>query len=154
MKFTLPMKSLSIATLVLSFLVGCSYVQEKKVAEPTAPALSPAVTQALDGARAAIKEAKALDWIWRDTEDFLKDAEAAAAAGDDAKAIKLANSAKSEANDAINQYYIETSKPMLAELQSRRNLTSAQKSTLQSGASALANAEGKKAYDALSSLMK
>ncbi|MDV3238406.1 MAG: LysM peptidoglycan-binding domain-containing protein [Gammaproteobacteria bacterium] len=149
MKVTLPAKYLSLTALVLSFVVGCAS-QPQQVAAPSGP--SPAVTQALDSARAAVKDAKALDWIWRDTEKTLKSAEEAAAAGDEAKAIKLAKTAQDEAEAAVNQYYIEKSKPLLARLQSYRNLNAQQKAALQSGAQALANAEGKKAYDILSQL--
>ena len=150
MKFTLPAKYLSLTALVLSMVVGCAS-QPKQVAEPSGP--SPAVTQALDSARASIKNAKALEWIWRDTEEFLKEAEEAAAAGDEAKAIKMAKKAKSQADEAVNQYYIEHAKPLLAELQAYRNLNADQRAALQAGATALANAEGKKAYDTLSQLM-
>lgn len=148
MKFTLPAKYFSLTALVLSFVVGCSG-QTKQVAE-TSSGPSPAATQALDSARAAIKNAKALDWIWRDTEEMLKEAEEAAAAGDEAKAIKMAKKAQGQAEEAVNQYYIEKSKPMLASLQGARNLNAQQKTALQEGAAALSNAEGKKAYDILS----
>lgn len=149
MKVTLPAKYLPLTALVLSFVVGCAS-QPQQVAAPSGP--SPAVTQALDSARAAVKQATALDWIWRDTEKTLKSAEEAAAAGDEAKAVKLAKEAQGEAEAAVNQYYIEESKPLLARLQGNRNLNAQQKAALQSGAEALANAEGKKAYDILSKL--
>lgn len=149
MKVTLPAKYLSLTALVLSFVVGCAS-QPQQVAAPSGP--SPAVTQALDSARAAVKDAKALNWIWRDTEAMLKSAEEAATAGDEAKAISLAKAAQSQAEEAMNQYYIEKAKPLLAQLQGYRSLNAQQKAALQNGAQALANAEGKRAYDVLSQL--
>ncbi|MBI5041532.1 MAG: hypothetical protein HZB57_10170, partial [Gammaproteobacteria bacterium] len=99
---------------------------------------------------ASVKTATDLKWVWRDTEDMLTEAEAAAAAGDDAKAAKLAKKAKAEADGAVNQYYLEKAKPMLASLQAKRGLTDFQKSMVQDAATAVANAEGKKAYDIVS----
>lgn len=155
MKFTLPIKMLAVSTLVLSGLVACAK-QPQTAADSSAakPASSPAITQAIDAARASIKTASDLDWVWRDTEKTLKKAEEAAAAGDEAKAIKLANTAKFEADAAVNQYYIEKSKFLLADMQAKRNLTGKQRQArdmmAEMASAALANAEGKKAYDLLS----
>lgn len=151
MKFTLPVKFLSVSAVVLSCVVGCAS-QTKQVAE--APAAAPAAssaatTLALSEAKAAVKAANDLDWIWITTEGTLKKAEEAAKAGDDAAAIKGAKKAKAEADNAVNQYYIEKAKPMLASLQSMRKLTAAQKQQVSSASAAISAAEGKKAYDLL-----
>ncbi len=136
MKITLPLKTLSCALLLCSaFAVHAESADTK---------------QALEAARAAVKVANDLDWIWRDTEDMLKEAETAAAAGDDAKAAKLAKEAKAQADAAVNQYYLEKAKPMVAALQAKSGLTEFQKLMVQDAAKAIANAEGKRAYDIVS----
>ena len=94
MKITLPLKTLSYAILLCG-----AFAAHAETAAST--------TQMLEAARASIKTANDLGWIWRDTEDKLKEAETAAAAGDDATAAKLAKSAKAQADIAVNQYYLE-----------------------------------------------
>ena len=137
MKITLPLKTLPIALLLCGAFAAHAEV-------------APSSDAALNAARASIKTANDLNWIWRDTEDMMKEAEAAAAAGDDAKATKLANSAKAEADNAVNQYYLEKAKPMLASLQAKHGLTEFQKIMVQDATAAVANAQGKKAYDIVS----
>ena len=137
MKTTLPLK-----TLLCAILLSGSFAAQ---AEPAA-----ATTQALEAARASIKTANDLDWIWRDTEEKLKEAETAAASGDDAGAVMLAKSAKAQADAAVNQYYLEKAKPMLAALQAKNNLNDFQKGMVQDAAKAVANAQGKKAFDMVS----
>ena len=68
-------------------------------------------TAAITSAGSAIKAAKANNWIWRDTEKFLKKAQAAADKGDNGAAIKLANKAKLEAENAVIQYEFEKANP-------------------------------------------
>ncbi|MBI5461520.1 MAG: hypothetical protein HY941_04960 [Gammaproteobacteria bacterium] len=137
MKITLPLKSLSLALLLCGAFAAHAET-------------SASTTQALEAARASVKTATDLKWVWRDTEDMLTEAEAAAAAGDDAKAAKLAKKAKAEADAAVNQYYLEKAKPMLAGLQAKHGLSAFQKGMIQDAATAVANAEGKKAYDIVS----
>ncbi|MFP5506425.1 MAG: hypothetical protein ACLGH6_09520 [Gammaproteobacteria bacterium] len=149
MKFALPVKLTSVTALVLAGIIGCAAPSQQQVAEKPAAAPSAAASQALNDASAAIKQAKSLDWIWRDTEKMYKEAEEAAKAGDDAKAIKLAGEAKYQAEAAVNQYYIEQSKTMLGALQAKRNLTAAEKSKADAAAAALSKAQGKQAYDIL-----
>ncbi|MBI5041173.1 MAG: hypothetical protein HZB57_08245, partial [Gammaproteobacteria bacterium] len=72
MKITLPLKSFSLAMLLCGAFAAHAET-------------SASTTQVLEAARAAVKTAADLKWMWRDTEDMLKEAEAAAAAGDDAK---------------------------------------------------------------------
>lgn len=100
-------------SVVFSFLLisGCaSQAKTDAPAEPTSMA-SPEATAAIGAASGAIKKAKANDWIWRDTEKFLKQAQAAADKGDNAAAIKLANKAKSQAELAVTQYAHEKANP-------------------------------------------
>lgn len=53
--------------------------------------------QAIAAAKAAMKKASEAGGLWRDTGKILKKAEAAAAAGDKAKAVKLATQARRQA---------------------------------------------------------
>lgn len=154
MKLTVAAKYLSVSVLALGLVVGCAS-QPKQEAQPAPQKQeqSAAVTQALAAAEAAIKEAKSLNWEWRDTDKIMKAAQAAAAAGDDAKAIKLANKAREQALDAINQYYLEKAKVALQELRGYGGLSAEQQNALQQGEAAVATADGKRAYDILSALL-
>ena len=108
MKTRLPIMIAS--TVVLStWLVTAGCAGSKQV-EPAAKA-SPEAIAAIASANTAIKAAKANNWIWRDTEQFAKEAQAAADKGDNAVAIKLANKAKQEAENAVAQYNYENSHP-------------------------------------------
>ena len=99
--------------------------------------------------------AKANNWIWRDTESFLKQAEDEAAKpdGDMDLAIKLANKARSQAELAVNQYYLEKAKVMYNEASAVSGLTANQQNSLADAGRAIQNAEGRKAYDLLTPLM-
>lgn len=152
-RMSFPATLLAVAVLSLGLAAGCAVQQDKGPAEPVAKAPNPAVTQALESARTAIKNAKSHDWIWRDTEKFLKQAEEAAERGDDARAIKLANKARSQAELAVNQYYLEKAKPMLARAQAGR-LTAEQKQIVEEAKKAIRDAQGRKAYDLLMRLQK
>ncbi|NNJ77410.1 MAG: hypothetical protein HKP56_19875 [Anderseniella sp.] len=66
---------------------------------------------AISSANAAIKQAKANNWIWRDTEKFAQKAQEAADKGDNTAAIKLASKAKEQAEDAVKQYEYEKANP-------------------------------------------
>ncbi len=142
-------KQLAILVLALGVSAGCaSTAKEPEAAGPSAEA-----TQAIDGAKASVAQAKAVDWVWRDTEEFLAQAEAAAAEGDNATAIKLANKARDEANLALNQYYLEKSKFLFAAASTAKGLSADQKKTLAAADEAIGNAEGRKAYDLLTPLV-
>ena len=97
-----------VSTLILSLWLvnGCA---EK--ATKSASAASPEATAAIAAANDAIKKAKANNWMWRDTEKFAKEAQAAADKGDNATAIKLANKAKSQAESAVAQFNHEKNNP-------------------------------------------
>ena len=100
-----PIHVTLLSTIVLSLWLasGCAEQSTKGASKPS-PEAAAAITNASD----AIKAAKANDWIWRDTEKFLKQAKEAAASGDNAKAVKLADKAKFEAETAVVQYNYET----------------------------------------------
>ena len=105
MKTSFHVKLLSTAVLSLWLTSGCAEHSTKS--EPTASKASPQATAAIANASDAISMANSNNWIWRDTESMLEEAKKAAAAGDNAKAVSLADMAKFEAEAAIDQYNYE-----------------------------------------------
>ena len=103
MKTSFNVKLLSTALLSLWLVSGCASNSSNGGSKANAEA-----TTAIANANDAIKSAKSNDWIWRDTEKFAKEAQEAAAAGDNAKAVKLANKARFQAEAAVEQYNLET----------------------------------------------
>ncbi len=154
MEFAGSCRSSLLAALLVVLGSGCATQPSQDAVSDAAgtQAYSEGVTQALNNARAAIQEANANQWIWRDTEDFLEEAEAAAQKGDELLAIKLANKARAQAELAANQYYLENAKFMLERAQGFPELTAAQKQTLTVVAATIRQAEGKKAFDLLRDL--
>jgi len=145
-------KQLASAILVLSLAAGCASTPP----EPVVVADNNAeVTQAVDEAKAAIAKAKSVNWIWRDTEKILKTAESEAAVqgGDKMLAIKLANKARDQAEMAVNQYYLEKAKVMFDDANRVSGLSANQQNVLTDAGRAIADAEGRKAYDLLTPLM-
>ena len=98
MKILSTFRFFGVIALILGIAVGCASVETSK------PQTS---ADAIAEAKAAIAKAKALKWIWRDTEKILKQAEGAAKKGEEAKAIKLANQARDQAILAVKQYHHE-----------------------------------------------
>lgn len=139
-----------VALLMLGLVVGCASTPPAEVHDDNAE-----VNQAIDAAKAAIAKAKAVDWIWRDTEKFLKQAESEAATvgGQKSLAIKLANKARNQAEMAVNQYYLEKAKVMFDEATAMQGLDANQTNTLTDADKAIRNAEGRKAYDLLTPLL-
>jgi hypothetical protein len=112
MKTRFPIKLWPIAILSILLATGCAqFWSTEPAGESAATKASPEAAAAIASANAAIKAAKANNWIWRDTEKFATEAQAAADKGDSATAIKLANKAKAEAENAIAQYKYETANP-------------------------------------------
>ena len=107
MKTSFHVKLLSAAVLSLWLTSGCAEHPAKSESEPTASKASPQATAAIANASDAISMANSNNWIWRDTESMLEEAKKAAAAGDNAKAVSLADMAKFEAEAAIDQYNYE-----------------------------------------------
>ncbi|HAJ92910.1 MAG TPA: hypothetical protein DCO71_09915 [Gammaproteobacteria bacterium] len=106
MKTSFHVKLLATALLSLWLVNGCASNSSNGGSKASSDA-----TTAIANANDAIKAAKSNDWIWRDTEKFAAQAGEAAAAGDDAKAIKLANKAQFEAEAAVEQYNFEKTHP-------------------------------------------
>jgi len=109
MKKRLSAKLLAIALLTVGLNAGCA--ESPKKDEASASKASPEAVAAIANAQDAIKMAKANNWIWRDTETFLKEAQAAADAGENGTAIKLANKARSQAESAVAQFNHEKNNP-------------------------------------------
>ena len=107
MKTRFHVKLLSTALLSLWLTSGCAGQSTK--GGGSASKASPEATAAITNANDAIAIAKSNDWIWRDTETFLGQAQTAADAGDNAKAIMLAEQARLEAEAAVQQYNLEKS---------------------------------------------
>jgi len=108
MKIRFPLKLM--ATMFLSMWLASTGCAQQAAKEPATMA-SPEATAAIAAANAAIKAAKANNWIWRDTEKFAQEAQAAADKGENDVAIKLANKAKKEAENASAQLEYENSHP-------------------------------------------
>jgi len=149
MKTNVLGKLLVPVVLVLGMLAGCASTPK----EPAVDQGSAQADQAIAAAKVAIAKAKANDWIWRDTEKFLKQAEEAAAKGDSDAAIKLANKARNQAELAENQYYLEQAKAMFSEASAVQGLNASQQNALSEADKAIRNAEGRKAYDLLTPLL-
>ena len=79
--------------------------------KPAGSMTSSEAMAAISNASSAIDKAKANNWIWRDTESFLEEARQAAANGDNATAIRLANKARVQAENAVIQYNYEKAHP-------------------------------------------
>jgi nucleoid-associated protein YgaU len=92
---------ISVVLLSLGLMAGCATMGDD----------SPA-GKAIAEAKAANKKAKALDYEWRDTGKIIKKAEAALDDGNAAEAIKQANKAKKQADDAVAQANHEDEKYM------------------------------------------
>lgn len=148
MKRILSGKQLITLLLTMGFAVGCTS-SPKESAPPTAEQVSQAITDA----KAAIAEAEGLNWVWRDTGTFVLAAEGTAET-DPEGALKLANKARSQAEMAVNQYYLEQSKVMLDRVSASQGTASQQDSTLAAADAAIRNAEGRKAYDMLAPLAR
>ena len=145
-------KHLLMMALTLGVAAGCATTPPEPSSAPQAQAATSA-SQMITDAKAAIAEAKALKWIWRDTQKVLAAAEKAASEGDQDTALKMATKARNEAQLAVNQYYLEKAKVMMAKTEGASGLTAEQSATLRAASAAIANAEGRKAYDLLTGLM-
>lgn len=158
MKITAALRTVVLLSAVAALAAGCATAPKEQpakpapVAKPAGP--SPAATQAIAEAEAALREAKALNWIWRDTEKLLKKAKKAAEKGDNDKAIRLARKAKGQAELAVNQYYLEESKFLIEKLKGRKGLNADQQARLRQAEEAYRNADGRRAYDLASVLLE
>lgn len=107
MKKLCCLKFLTVVLLSSAVTVGCA----GQSAKDSASKATPEAMQAIKNASDSISMANENNWIWSNTEDLLKEAQAAADSGDNAKAIKLADQAKFQAEAAIIQYNYEKDHP-------------------------------------------
>ena len=97
--------------LVVGLAVGCAQQTTTTEAPPEEPCqASAAALNAIDAAKAAQDEVAAVSNSWRDTDKLIQQAIAAADECDNDKAIKLANQAKRQAENALRQYQAENAK--------------------------------------------
>lgn len=89
-------RSLVFASLSMSLIAGC--------ATTATTSSQPMANDAIAQAKAAIARGNAVNWLWRDTEQLVRDAEAAAAEGDTRTANALATEARLQAELALAQY--------------------------------------------------
>ena len=109
MKKTELLKFAAIAVLSTGLIAGCaSEKQPEPTTEATQAGPSAAAKNAIYTAKLKLARAQKLGYEWRDTAKIIKEAEKAAAAGDNDKAIALARKASKQSDDAIAQYNSET----------------------------------------------
>ncbi len=102
MKIFHSLKLAALLVLAVSLTVGCASTTEE-VGQDSAAAAITAAKQAND-------QAKAAEYEWRDTGKLIKQAEKAMAEGRYDDAVKLANKARRQAENAIKQKNIEMKK--------------------------------------------
>ena len=108
MKKTELLKFAAIAILSTGLIAGCaSETQPEPATETEQAGPSAAAKNAIYSAKLKLARCQKLGYEWRDTGKMIKEAEKAAAAGDNDKAIALANKAAKQCDDAIAQYYAE-----------------------------------------------
>ena len=102
MTFTQLLRNFALVLVTSSLIIGCAGTtdEEPKNEPSTAGA-------AIASAEAAYKIALDELYAWRDTGKLIKKAKKALKSGKDADAIKLANKAKKQAEDAVAQKYSE-----------------------------------------------
>jgi len=99
MRIMNKLRAIGLVTVFASVMVGCAGTTENDSAGSAANAIA--------AAKAANSKAKKENYEWRDTGKMIKKAEKAMADGDDAAAIKLANKAQRQAENAVKQKYSE-----------------------------------------------
>jgi hypothetical protein len=87
------LSALGWATLAGSGLVAAAESVSKETAQ-----------QAIENAKIAVKKTDGVGYLWRDTDKLLKEAEEALSKGDNAVAVKNADSAKFQAEAGYEQY--------------------------------------------------
>lgn len=102
MKLFKGIKFAALMALVLSVAVGCASTPDEAAEDQVAKA-----KEAIAAAKSANAEAKAAGAAWRDTDDIIKQAEAALEEGDTGTAIQLAEKARKQAENALEQKRLE-----------------------------------------------
>ena len=112
MKKTEFLKLAVVAALSTGLVAGCASdsADEPAPSTDTQAQAGPSAEakNAIYSAKIKLARAEKLGYAWSYTGNMIKEAEKAAAAGDNEKAIQLANKASEEADDAIAQYHSES----------------------------------------------
>lgn len=112
------------------------------------------IALAIGDAAAVLDEANGLGFEWRDSQKILGRARTAAQAGDEGAAVQIANLAKRQGENAIEQYYMEAAKVMLWEAEGRQGeMNATQLDDYRAAQAAYLDKEGRKAYDLISGVM-
>lgn len=101
MQITQFFKVFSLILITSALVIGCAGTTEEE------PKQTGDAATAIAAAEAAYKVALDELYAWRDTGKLIKKAKKALKSGKDANAIKLANKAKKQAEDAVSQKYAE-----------------------------------------------
>lgn len=99
MRIMNKLRTFGLITVLAGTIVGCAGTTETESTGSAADAIA--------AAKAANTKAKKENYEWRDTGKLIKKAEKAMKDGDDAAAIKLANKAQRQAENAVKQKYAE-----------------------------------------------
>lgn len=136
------------AILFVGLIAGCAH---KKPPPPPQP--SAATTQALANAEQCISQAQQLGLSVSQAQQLLDQARQAAKVPNDTQAQSLASQVCQQTNAAVNQYYLDKARTLDTQARQYTNLNGAEQSQLQQGETAIANGQGKQAYDVLSALV-
>ncbi len=112
MKKTELLKIFAVALISTGLVAGCASDSTEETPAPAAETETQAgpnaaAKNAIYSAKIKLARAEKLGYAWRDTAKMIKDAEKAAAAGNNDEAVRLANMASEQAEDAIAQYNSE-----------------------------------------------
>jgi nucleoid-associated protein YgaU len=144
-----------LALLSIGLTVGCA--SKQPVAEDAArPAVtddgSAAAKKSIGTASSLYKEAVSMGAAWRDTGDMIKEAEALFADGKFAESKALADKAAQQSRVAMNQWYVEEARAIINRVKDR-GLDGELKEKLAAVEAAIADRDGRRAYDLAKQLM-
>jgi len=148
------LKQSAVLMLAAGLIAGCA-TKPAPAPQAAAPTTQPAAatTQAISDAQAVVASATGVCTDTGNANDLISQAQAAAQAGDNAKAQQLAGQAKQVATDAINACYCAKAKDLLAQAQGYKGLTADQQARLTQAQQDETNGNCKSAYDTLSALV-
>jgi len=109
------LKLAAVALISSGLVIGCASDSTEEVVAPVEEAEvqkgpNAAAKNAIYSAKVKLARAEKLGYAWRDTAQLIKDAEKAAAAGNNDEAVRLANQAAEQAEDAIAQHNAEAAR--------------------------------------------
>ncbi|HVT34283.1 MAG TPA: LysM domain-containing protein [Nevskiaceae bacterium] len=150
--------SLSCSLMAVALLCACSAQPEKPARPAAAPARavpgqppSPA-DNAIRAAQTRVDQAKKSAPGWSEGDDLLKEARAAAASGNAARAVALAHDAQHRADLALDGQYLTLSAQKLHSLYALTGLSDAQLAKMREAEVALVRGDGAHAYQLLDAI--